>query len=92
VFAIITLLELVHFGWKTASEVRVIADEGAIVRTPLDGRVKAVQGGWVEVVEGKRSPSQIALPSISKSFRASRWSSMVSAVVNRHRNVPDFFV
>lgn len=66
-FAIIILFEPVHCGWKTPSEVRVITFEGAIVKTPFDGRVKGVQCGRVAVVEDT-SPFQIALPSIFKSL------------------------
>lgn len=55
----------------------MITDEGAILRTPLDVRVKGVQLGSVEVVvEG--TASQIALPSIFKSSRPSNWSSIVA--------------
>ena len=74
--AIIILFEPVHSGWKTASEVRVIIFEGAIVRTPFDGRVKGVQCGRVVVV-ADTSPFQIALPSIFKQLRTCRWSSKV---------------
>jgi hypothetical protein len=37
------LLEPVHSGLNTASEVRVILFDGAIDRTPFEGRVKGVQ-------------------------------------------------
>ena len=76
VFAMIILFEPVHSGLKTASEVRVIMFEGAIVRTPFDGRVKGVQCGRVVVVVDT-NPFQRALPSIFKSLQPCRWSSMV---------------
>jgi hypothetical protein len=48
--------------------------EGAIDRTPFEGREKGVQCGRVVVDVGW---FQIALPSIFKSLRPCRWSSMV---------------